>query len=116
MSLPLCDLSGSPGVVQWQNQILGKAALHQSMAASSQPDMEGGQLKEALKGVGLPCGVCGAPKSDVTLQPCQHKCVCSTCSAGVKKCPLCDEDVKDTIHTGPGRKLATPVLILVRCI
>ncbi|KAK7093339.1 hypothetical protein V1264_007113 [Littorina saxatilis] len=60
----------------------------------------GVKLKEALKGVGLPCGLCGAPKADVTLLPCQHKCVCSTCSIKVTECLLCEEVVQDKIVTG----------------
>ncbi|KAK7473302.1 hypothetical protein BaRGS_00035434 [Batillaria attramentaria] len=59
------------------------------------------ELKEALKGVVLPCGVCGTPRSDVTLQPCQHRSVCSTCMDKVKQCPLCEEQVTEKIITGP---------------
>ncbi|PVD35501.1 hypothetical protein C0Q70_02464 [Pomacea canaliculata] len=67
------------------------------------PPVFGGQdnLEEKLKRVGLPCGLCGHPKSDVTLYPCQHKCVCSGCSVAVTCCPLCDEPVKEKINTGP---------------
>ena len=97
-------MSFSRDVVHWQNPSLEKAALRvESMAASSKDGEGQGRLKEALRGVGLPCGMCGAPKSDVTLQPCQHKCVCSACSGEVGKCPLCDEEVTDKVHTGAGR-------------
>ncbi|PVD27795.1 hypothetical protein C0Q70_12968 [Pomacea canaliculata] len=67
------------------------------------PPVFGGQdnLEEKLKRVGVPCGLCGHPKSDVTLYPCQHKCVCSGCSVAVTCCPLCDEPVKEKINTGP---------------
>ncbi|XP_070206797.1 E3 ubiquitin-protein ligase MIB2-like [Littorina saxatilis] len=68
----------------------------------------GGDLKEALKGMGLPCGLCGAPKADITLLPCQHKCVCSTCSVNVTLCPLCDEEVKDKQVTGPDEGALDP--------
>ncbi|KAK7093788.1 E3 ubiquitin-protein ligase MIB2-like isoform X1 [Littorina saxatilis] len=71
-----------------------------SIGTSSTTENGRGQLREALKGVGLPCGVCGNSKSDVTLQPCQHKCVCTTCSVSVSKCPLCDEKVEAKIATG----------------
>ncbi|XP_025083011.1 cell growth regulator with RING finger domain protein 1-like [Pomacea canaliculata] len=57
-------------------------------------------LEETLRGVGLPCGLCGHPTSDVTLYPCQHKCVCSGCSVAVTCCPLCDEPVSEKIKTG----------------
>ncbi|KAK7093787.1 E3 ubiquitin-protein ligase MIB2-like [Littorina saxatilis] len=46
-----------------------------SIGVSSTAGKGHSQLREALKGVGLPCGVCGNSKSDITLQPCQHKCV-----------------------------------------
>nr|KAG5689269.1 hypothetical protein BaRGS_005277 [Batillaria attramentaria] len=39
--------------------------------------------------------------SDVTLQPCQHRSVCSTCMDKVKQCPLCEEQVTEKIITGP---------------
>ena len=77
-------------------------SLLQSLGVSSAQGRGRGQLKEALKGVGLPCGVCGSAKSDVTLMPCQHKCVCSACSSKVNRCPLCEEEVKDKVNTGPG--------------
>ncbi|XP_070182676.1 E3 ubiquitin-protein ligase MIB2-like isoform X2 [Littorina saxatilis] len=67
-----------------------------------------GQLADDLRGVGLPCGVCGASKSDVTLQPCQHKCVCSTCSVKVTRCPLCDEKVTDKLVTGADEQTVNP--------
>ena len=75
----------------------------ESLYASSIQGKGQDRLKEALKGVGLPCGVCGTAKSDVTLEPCQHKCVCSTCSVKVTQCPLCDEEVKDKVVTGAGQ-------------
>ncbi|XP_070208056.1 uncharacterized protein [Littorina saxatilis] len=74
-------------------------AISQPFSASLLAGKGDGKLKEALKGVGLPCGLCGASKSDVTLQPCQHKCVCSTCSVKVIMCPLCDEQVKEKVIT-----------------
>ncbi|XP_070206650.1 E3 ubiquitin-protein ligase MIB2-like [Littorina saxatilis] len=67
-----------------------------------------GQLADDLRGVGLPCGVCGASKSDVTLQPCQHKCVCSACSVKVALCPLCDEKVTDKLVTGADEQTVNP--------
>ncbi|KAL8587293.1 hypothetical protein ACOMHN_045540 [Nucella lapillus] len=71
--------------------------LLQSLGVSSLADYGPGQLKEALKGIQLPCGICGASKSDVTLQPCTHQCVCRKCSVKVARCPLCDEEVKDKV-------------------
>ncbi|KAK7093789.1 E3 ubiquitin-protein ligase MIB2-like [Littorina saxatilis] len=80
----------------------------ESVGVSSSAGSGRGQLREVLKGVGLPCGVCGNPKSDVTLQPCQHKCVCTTCSVSVSKCPLCDEEVKDKLATGEDGQTVDP--------
>ena len=82
----------------------GPQAVSQTLENLALQGLGNAQLKEALKGVGLPCGVCGAAKSDVTLQPCQHKCVCSSCSVKVTVCPLCDEEVKDKLVTGAGEQ------------
>lgn len=79
-----------------------QTAFLESLSAHSLQGRGRGHLKEALKGVGLPCGVCGTAKSDVTLHPCEHKCVCSPCSVTVTVCPLCDEEVKDKVVTGAG--------------
>ena len=81
-----------------------RTAFLESLSAHSLQGRGRGHLKEALKGVGLPCGVCGTAKSDVTLHPCQHKCVCSSCSVKVTVCPLCDEEVKDKLVTGAGEQ------------
>ena len=83
-----------------------QTAFLESLSAHSLQGRGRGHLKEALKGVGLPCGVCGTAKSDVTLHPCQHKCVCSSCSVKVTVCPLCDEEVKDKVVTGAGGCMA----------
>ena len=83
-----------------------RTAFLESLSAHSLQGRGRGHLKEALKGMGLPCGVCGAAKSDVTLHPCQHKCVCSSCSVKVTVCPLCDEEVKDKVVTGAGGCMA----------
>ncbi|XP_076451719.1 E3 ubiquitin-protein ligase MIB2-like isoform X2 [Babylonia areolata] len=73
----------------------GADSVLQSLGLSSLESHGPGQLKEVLKGVQLPCGVCGASKSDITLRPCAHCCVCRACSVKVTHCPLCDEEVKD---------------------
>ena len=75
-----------------------------AMGVSSPEGKRLGQLSKALKGVGLPCGLCGASQSDVTLMPCQHKCVCGACSSKVSRCPLCGEEVKDKVITDPGNR------------
>ena len=102
--------SGSLGVggIGYGTGIKQTAPL-ESLFASMQ-GKGGGQLKEALKGMGLPCGLCGTSKSDVTLQPCQHKCVCSKCSVKVTICPLCDEEVKDRVVTGAGECQGTQII------
>ncbi|KAK7089834.1 hypothetical protein V1264_024225 [Littorina saxatilis] len=113
-------MNSNKNIVKWQNKELAKFTLgstqHSSASSfsssssysSSRGGKEEGPLREALKGVGLPCGVCGAPRSDVTLQPCQHKCVCSTCSVKVTVCPLCDEEVKDKVFTGQDGQTVDP--------
>ena len=89
-----------------------QTAFLESLSAHSLQGRGRGHLKEALKGVGLPCGVCGTAKSDVTLHPCEHKCVCSPCSVTVTVCPLCDEEVKDKVVTGAGEWFKKTTLVL----
>ncbi|KAL8587296.1 hypothetical protein ACOMHN_045543 [Nucella lapillus] len=84
----------NPDVIRKKRDL--SSVLH-SFGIASVDSHEAGQLKEALIGKQLPCGICGAPKSDVTLQPCAHRCVCRTCSDKVARCPLCDEEVKDKV-------------------
>ena len=108
--LPVVRLYGGTGVSIRGGSTHGagikQTALLESLSTYSPQGQGRGHLKEALKGVGLPCGVCGVAKSDVTLQPCQHKCVCSSCSVKVTVCPLCDEEVKDKVVTGAGGCMA----------
>ncbi|KAK7093296.1 E3 ubiquitin-protein ligase MIB2-like isoform X2 [Littorina saxatilis] len=94
-------LEHNPQLVKRKGNISSSTGSPQTLFPSLLAAKGDGDLKEALKGVGLPCGVCGASKADVTLLPCQHKCVCSTCSVKVTLCPLCDEEVKDKEVTGP---------------
>lgn len=51
------------------------------------------EVQEALQGLEMPCGVCFLAQSSVTLQPCQHRCVCTACSQNLTQCPLCDMPV-----------------------
>ncbi|KAK7093326.1 E3 ubiquitin-protein ligase MIB2-like isoform X2 [Littorina saxatilis] len=95
----LVKLKGPGGGVIGAVDNLQSLAVSLPFSASLLAGKGEGKLKEALKGVGLPCGLCGASKSDVTLLPCQHKCVCSTCSDKVTLCPLCDEEVKEKVAT-----------------
>ena len=48
----------------------------------------------------LACVVCFAEKKNVLMMPCRHICVCATCAASnlFKLCPICREEVIETMH------------------
>tara|TARA_B100001175_G_C19510816_1_gene643746 strand:+ start:3012 stop:3536 length:525 start_codon:yes stop_codon:yes gene_type:complete len=40
------------------------------------------------------CKICFSKKMDVLCRPCNHLCLCSSCSKKCSKCPICRKDVK----------------------
>ena len=44
------------------------------------------------------CVICFEAKRTVVLLPCKHCCLCSTCALNATECPLCREEVKDTLE------------------
>lgn len=52
--------------------------------------------------IGLYCVVCTSRMRDIILQPCNHLCLCEVCKTamgekGIGKCPVCFEEVKDSM-------------------
>jgi hypothetical protein len=47
----------------------------------------------------LQCVVCLDNKKCMTLNPCQHLCVCFGCSKKIGNCPVCRTDFDDTKHS-----------------
>ena len=44
------------------------------------------------------CSICLDGADLLVLVPCGHKCVCATCRARIKQCPICRKTIESTVQ------------------
>ena len=74
-------------------------------------------LSSLLEGVSVQCASCDA-MSDVTLEPCGHKCVCRKCCDVITICPVCGAAVEEKEPDNTGEwvtEMGVGVLLVERC-